>query len=174
MPSLPEGSNIHGPCWSGGLSQNKRHASLHRSSYPGVCLGSFLMPNCGDCGGGTTWNEDVCSIICNSCGTLQDPTQSVLASHLEEHQHNNSARQSNNPLWQASTTLKSVRGSGWYLAGQGKEARDKKNMVREMKEYASSQLTILPTMAVRNARFHQVYLLKTFQSWHIAACGHYL
>lgn len=88
------------------------------------------MTSCVDCGGTTSWDDDVCSVICTSCGTLQDPTQSVLASHLD--QHDNSARQYN-PLWDPATssTLKSLRGrNGWDLAGQGKEARDRKNMVR--------------------------------------------
>lgn len=87
------------------------------------------MTRCGECGGSITWDEDVFSNICVSCGTLQDPSQSVLATHLD--QHDNSARQYN-PLWDAaaSTTLKSFRGrNGWDLAGQGKEARDKKNTV---------------------------------------------
>lgn len=87
------------------------------------------MTRCGDCGGNTTWDEDVCSNICTSCGTLQDPSQSVLASHLD--QHDNSARQYN-PLWDPATssTLKGIRGrNGWDLTGQGKEAKDRRNTV---------------------------------------------
>jgi hypothetical protein len=86
------------------------------------------MTRCGECDGSTSWDDDVCSIICTSCGTLQDPSQSLLASHLD--QHDNSARQYEKPLWTPSTTLKSIRGAGWNLGGQGKEARDSKNTVR--------------------------------------------
>lgn len=85
------------------------------------------MTPCVDCGGAISWEGDVCSLICTSCGTLQDPTQSVLASHLEQQ---DSGRQYN-LLWDpaSSGALKSGR-SGWNLAGQGKEVRDRKNMVR--------------------------------------------
>jgi transcription factor IIIB 90 kDa subunit len=85
------------------------------------------MSSCAECGGNTSWDEHVCSTICTSCGTLQDPSQSLLASHID--QHDNSARQYDDTLWCPSTTLKSIRAAGWNLTGQGKEARDSKNTV---------------------------------------------
>jgi len=82
---------------------------------------------CGQCARQTYWDDEVGSAICTTCGTLVDPSQSVLTSHLD--QHDNSARQYN--IFPSSTTpLKSVHGhQGWNLAGQGKEARDVKNNV---------------------------------------------
>lgn len=117
-----------------GSCQVKALESIHldASFYLSSSLSSCLMQNCGDCGGQISWDEDVCSAICTSCGTLQDPTQSVLVAHLDETLNNNSSRESNNPLWQASTTLKSTRRNGWNLSGQGKEVRDSKNTVRKL------------------------------------------
>ena len=85
------------------------------------------MTACVDCGGEPSWDGDVCLMICTSCGTLQDPTQSVLSSHLEQQ---DSSRQRDS-LWNPSYSapLKSGR-SGWNLAGQAKEVYKQKNMVR--------------------------------------------
>lgn len=81
------------------------------------------MSACLECGEATSWDDELGSSICTACGTLVDPTQSVLT---QGDQHD-SARQFD-PLWLPTTTLKSYRrGSNWDLAGQGKEARDRKN-----------------------------------------------
>ncbi|KAF8894686.1 hypothetical protein BD779DRAFT_1669156 [Infundibulicybe gibba] len=77
-----------------------------------------MAVQCAECGGETTWQDDVGSTICTNCGTLGDPSQSVLDSHSEQ-------IHTVNYLWDpaSTTTLKSFRtGSGWDLAGQGKEA----------------------------------------------------
>ncbi|KAF8061578.1 hypothetical protein FPV67DRAFT_1452501 [Lyophyllum atratum] len=72
---------------------------------------------CKECGGQTVWDDDAGSVICTQCGTLSDPSQSLLTDTAG--------------LWDgtAPTTLKSFRaqGTNWDLAGQGKEARDRKN-----------------------------------------------
>ena len=115
------------------------------------------MAACVDCGGETSWDGDVCSTICTSCGTLQDPTQSVLSSHLEQQ---DSGRQYD-PLWNPSSLgpLKSGR-SGWNLVGQSKEVRKQKNMVRIC---SGRRYTIRysPQLVVRNARIYQQHFLQT-------------
>ncbi|KAF7440377.1 hypothetical protein PC9H_000721 [Pleurotus ostreatus] len=85
-----------------------------------------MSRNCGECGGTTVWDEDASSSICQSCGTLTDPSQSVLSSHIDQPEN---TRQNHflNPN-SAATTLKSFRTrQGWDLAGQGKEARESRN-----------------------------------------------
>ena len=88
-----------------------------------------LMPeSCSQCGASTAWDDDVGSAVCTSCGSLTDPSQSVLISAQYGNQNDTSERS----LWDpsASTTLKSLRaGNNWDLAGQGKESRDRKNAV---------------------------------------------
>lgn len=87
-----------------------------------------MSRNCGECGGTTVWDEDASSSICQSCGTLTDPSQSVLSSHIDQPEN---TRQNHflNPN-SAATTLKSFRTrQGWDLAGQGKEARESRNTV---------------------------------------------
>jgi len=83
--------------------------------------------SCGECGEPIVWHDDVGSAVCTACGTLVNSSCSVLTSHLDT--ADNSDRQYNNHLW--NTTLKSIRRNDrWDLAGQGKEARDRKNNVR--------------------------------------------
>ncbi|KDR81780.1 hypothetical protein GALMADRAFT_59488 [Galerina marginata CBS 339.88] len=87
-----------------------------------------MSVRCTQCGASTTWDDDVGSAVCTSCGSLVDPSQSVLTSSLYGHQNDTSEPS----LWDssASTTLKSFRvGNNWDLAGQGKESRDRKNAV---------------------------------------------
>ncbi|KAG5647164.1 hypothetical protein DXG03_001119 [Asterophora parasitica] len=83
---------------------------------------------CNECGGAIAWDDDAGSSICTQCGTLVDPSQTLLTDHVGV----NSTSQASG-LWNgaASTTLKSFRGQGpnWDLAGQGKEARDRKNAI---------------------------------------------
>ncbi|EGN95447.1 hypothetical protein SERLA73DRAFT_186453 [Serpula lacrymans var. lacrymans S7.3] len=84
------------------------------------------MTSCGECGAACVWDEDVCSAICTQCGTLSDPSQSLLSTHVEY--SDTSAAQYPSSSYSSSTTLKSIRSkNGWNLAGQGKEARDRKN-----------------------------------------------
>ncbi|KAF8162942.1 hypothetical protein B0H34DRAFT_672062 [Crassisporium funariophilum] len=85
-----------------------------------------MSVRCSECGAATTWDDTVGSAVCTTCGSLTDPSQSVLTSSLWGDQNNNT----DDSLWDpaASTTLKSLRtGNNWDLAGQGKESRDRKN-----------------------------------------------
>ncbi|KAG6821070.1 hypothetical protein H0H93_007229 [Arthromyces matolae] len=74
-----------------------------------------MTATCKECGVVTRWDDDAGSAICPSCGTLADPSQTILAdsSHLNVPSH--------------PTILKSFRTQGHNLAGQGKESRDVRN-----------------------------------------------
>ncbi|CAA7265430.1 unnamed protein product [Cyclocybe aegerita] len=90
---------------------------------------------CIHCGAATIWDDSVSSAVCTVCGSLADPTQSVLTSALYAPRDDIETS-----LWDpaAPTTLKSVRsGNNWDLAGQGKESRDRKNAVA-MSEFIKS------------------------------------
>src|ERR1700731_860058 len=82
---------------------------------------------CPECRGESVWVDQVSSRICTQCGTLLDPTQSVLSSHLE--QNENYIRHSQfDPLWSHASLPRSR--NGWRLPGQGKDVRDAAHMVR--------------------------------------------
>ena len=86
----------------------------------------IISMSCSECHSTTVWDDDVGSAVCTNCGSLTDPSQSVLTSA-----HWNATNDSTS-LWDpsASTTLKSLRaGNNWDIAGQGKEPRDRKNTV---------------------------------------------
>lgn len=86
-----------------------------------------MSRRCEECGANTEWDQDIGSAICLQCGTLADPTQSVLASHLE---YNDVSGREYVP-WLNIPGSSTLRGrNGWALAGQGKEARDRQNTVR--------------------------------------------
>ncbi|TDL27586.1 hypothetical protein BD410DRAFT_894660 [Rickenella mellea] len=87
---------------------------------------------CAECGGNFTWEPLVGSGVCLNCGTLQDPSQTVLNSHIDvEDNGKHDPRH-----WVQQTTLKSVR-TGWALAGQGKEASITRNK-NEFHRYISA------------------------------------
>ncbi|EPT06228.1 hypothetical protein FOMPIDRAFT_1109667 [Fomitopsis schrenkii] len=71
---------------------------------------------CAECGGRTEWDENVGSAICIQCGTLADPTQSVLTTHLDFPTNGTSGP------WTTNTTLSLKGRKGWTLAGQSQEA----------------------------------------------------
>ena len=84
---------------------------------------------CAACGEQTVYEEELGSAVCTSCGTLANPAQSVLASHLERvdvsgHDYLHYPATSTS----AGATLKGR--NGWSLAGQDKAARDRRNKVR--------------------------------------------
>ncbi|KAF5386842.1 hypothetical protein D9615_001887 [Tricholomella constricta] len=95
-----------------------------------------MTQQCAECGAHTAWDDDAGSTICTQCGTLSDPSQTLLT----DQSIFNAASQASG-LWDgaAPTTLKSFRGQGpnWDLAGQGKEARDRKNSLA-MAQFISS------------------------------------
>ncbi|KAM5542568.1 hypothetical protein V8D89_003529 [Ganoderma adspersum] len=85
-----------------------------------------MSGRCEECGASTVWDSDVGSAICLECGTLADPTQSVLASHLE----NVDVSGRDFAPWVNVPGGNTLRGrNGWALSGQGKEARDRKNTI---------------------------------------------
>ncbi|KIP04803.1 hypothetical protein PHLGIDRAFT_180745 [Phlebiopsis gigantea 11061_1 CR5-6] len=81
---------------------------------------------CASCGDPTIYEEELGSAVCTSCGTLTNPSQSVLASHLE---HVDTSGYERTPYANPSqgSTLKGR--NGWALAGQDKDARDRRNTV---------------------------------------------
>ena len=86
-----------------------------------------MSDRCPACGEPTIFEPDVGVGVCPVCGTLADPTQHVLASHLEHVDTSGHDYRQYAPATGAGT-LKG-RG-GWALAGQDKEARDRRNTVR--------------------------------------------
>ncbi|KAF8803496.1 hypothetical protein BYT27DRAFT_7195323 [Phlegmacium glaucopus] len=82
-----------------------------------------MSVRCNECGSTTVWDDDVGSAVCTNCGSLTDPSQSVLTSA-----HWNDTIDSFTWDPSASTTLKCLRtGNNWDLPGQGKESRNRKN-----------------------------------------------
>lgn len=85
------------------------------------------MAQCAACGEPTVYEEELGSAVCTACGTLSNPTQSVLASHLE---HQDTSGYQYNTYVNAGAAHDTLKGrSGWALKGQEKEAREKRNMV---------------------------------------------
>ncbi|KAI0648238.1 hypothetical protein C8Q79DRAFT_999652 [Trametes meyenii] len=85
-----------------------------------------MSGRCEECGATTQWDQDLGSAICLQCGTLADPTQSVFTSHFDY--IDTSAREFT--AWSNVPGGSTLRGrNGWALAGQGKEARDRKNTI---------------------------------------------
>ncbi|OBZ75422.1 Transcription initiation factor IIB [Grifola frondosa] len=98
-----------------------------------------MNARCEECGEPTIWDQDLGSAICTQCGTLADPSQSVLTSHLET--TDTSGRDFS--FWSTVQGGSTLRGrNGWALAGQGKEARDRKNTIA-MHEFIRSVATQL-------------------------------
>lgn len=84
-----------------------------------------MSPQCKECGAATQWEAELGSAVCVQCGTLVDPSQNVLSSHLES--TNSTTREIPYLNDVRTATLKGRK--GWALAGQDKEARNRKNMV---------------------------------------------
>ncbi|EIW60749.1 uncharacterized protein TRAVEDRAFT_57891 [Trametes versicolor FP-101664 SS1] len=85
-----------------------------------------MSGRCEECGATTEWDQELGSAICLQCGTLADPTQSVFTSHYDY--IDTSAREYS--VWSNVPGGGTLRGrNGWALAGQGKEARDRKNTI---------------------------------------------
>ncbi|KAH9926127.1 uncharacterized protein B0H18DRAFT_351681 [Fomitopsis serialis] len=75
---------------------------------------------CAECDGPTEWDEGVGSAICTECGTLADPTQSVLTTRYDF-----APNTTNEPWTTLTTTLKSRK--GWALPGQSQDASHTRN-----------------------------------------------
>ncbi|KAI0781321.1 hypothetical protein BD413DRAFT_660284 [Trametes elegans] len=85
-----------------------------------------MSGRCEECGATTEWDTDIGSAICLQCGTLVDPTQSVLTSHLDY--VDTSAREYT--AWSNVPGGSALRGrNGRVLAGQDKEARHRMNTI---------------------------------------------
>jgi transcription factor IIIB 90 kDa subunit len=83
---------------------------------------------CAACGQPTVFEEDLGSAICTSCGTLSNPSQNILDSHLEHIDSSGRDYQPQSIPIAGGSTLKGRDGRS--LAGQDKEARDRRNTVR--------------------------------------------
>ncbi len=84
-----------------------------------------MSDRCAACGEQTVFEADVGCAVCPHCGTLADPDQHILDAHLEH--VDVSGHDYRRPLNAGTSTLKGRR--GWALAGQDKEARDRRNTV---------------------------------------------
>ncbi|GBE82611.1 predicted protein [Sparassis crispa] len=84
-----------------------------------------MSETCEECGESTEWDQELGSAVCTHCGTLADPTQSVLTSHLEP--TDTSGREYSSWNTVQGSTLKGR--NGWALSGQSKEARDRNNTI---------------------------------------------
>ncbi|KAH8102866.1 hypothetical protein BXZ70DRAFT_926915 [Cristinia sonorae] len=95
-----------------------------------------MRETCVDCGELTIWEQDLGSSICTSCGTLSNPSQSVLSSHLEVV---DTSGHDYSQYWSNSLQGRSaVKGkNGWNLPGQDKEASYRKNTA-QMHEFIRS------------------------------------
>lgn len=79
---------------------------------------------CLACGEPTVFEEELGSSICVSCGTLSNPSQTILQTHLEH------IPTDGRDLWRGSTYGTVLKGAnGWGLAGQSKAARNERNKV---------------------------------------------
>lgn len=92
-----------------------------------------MHARCAECGGETTWEQELGSTICTGCGTLSNPSQSILASHLER---DDTSGRDYSVYWNQSQGLGTLKGrNGWSLAGQDRESRQRRNMVRYNSTY---------------------------------------
>ncbi|CAL1703705.1 unnamed protein product [Somion occarium] len=123
-----------------------------------------MSDRCAECGERTTWEQELGSSICTNCGTLSNPSQSILASHLE---HQDTSGYDNSAYWSQSQGLATLKGrSGWALAGQDKESRQRRNMI-SMHEYIRSIASRLSNVGVApraQAVFDQA-MLKGNYNW---------
>lgn len=83
-----------------------------------------MSGKCGECGETTAWDQELASTICTHCGTLGDPNQVLLTSHADFQESS-----TRDTIWNPSSGSTLKGRNGWALAGQGKEARDKKNRI---------------------------------------------
>lgn len=88
-----------------------------------------MSERCVECGEATVWEQELGSAICTTCGTLSNPSQSILASHLE----NPDTSGYDNSLYWNNCRVGTLKGrNGWTLTGQEKQAREERNTVRRV------------------------------------------
>ena len=86
-----------------------------------------MHEKCVECGGDTTWEQKLGSAICTTCGTLSNPSQSILASHIE---HEDTSGRDYSMYWNQPQGLATLKGrNGWTFAGQDRESRHRRNTV---------------------------------------------
>ncbi|KAI0811174.1 hypothetical protein BC629DRAFT_1589911 [Irpex lacteus] len=90
---------------------------------------------CAACGGQTVFEEELGSAICVSCGTLANPSQNILDSHLDRVDSSGRDYYPHGVPVAGGSTLKGRNGRA--LAGQDKEARERRNMIA-MHEFISA------------------------------------
>ena len=110
-----------------------------------------MAGRCRQCSQPTEWAPDVGSDVCTSCGTLADPSQSVLTSHID-FPNDASTRDYPSLPYTRPTALKSLRGTaGWLLAGQGKEATHDRNKVRSPSALSEFLILYLAQIALHES-----------------------
>jgi predicted RNA-binding Zn-ribbon protein involved in translation (DUF1610 family) len=99
----------------------------HGHTWPVEPQSGFMDDVCTACGGRTEFDSHAVSAICTDCGTLVDSSQAVLT-HDVSYAANVELFERSLPV---NPTLKSFRSGSknWDLAGQGKETRDRRNLV---------------------------------------------
>ena len=116
---------------------------------PSPC--TTMAGRCRQCSQPTEWAPDVGSDVCTSCGTLADPSQSVLTSHID-FPNDASTRDYPSLPYTRPTALKSLRGTaGWLLAGQGKEATHDRNKVRSPPAFPEFLILYLAQIALHES-----------------------
>lgn len=112
--------------------QSFRHCPLN-SLQPSDSLSSssslsMRSDKCGDCGHDLVWDSDAGSAVCPDCGTLQDPSQTLLDAHIDTV---DKAQDSLGLSYTLPTRhLRPFRNShGWDLAGQGNLAAAERSKV---------------------------------------------
>jgi len=89
-----------------------------------------MQEKCVECGELSIWEQELGSAICTRCGTLSNPSQSVLASHLE---HVDTSGHDYSQYWNHTLAKgrSAIKGrNGWNLPGQDKEATHRRNTVQ--------------------------------------------
>lgn len=89
----------------------------------------YMSGDCLECGQDTQWDGELGSSVCTACGTLSNPTQTTLTSHVDSYETSSGHEVSF--TWNlGNPTLKSIRNKdGRALSGQGKDVRHRQNMV---------------------------------------------
>ncbi|KAA1471296.1 hypothetical protein DENSPDRAFT_837257 [Dentipellis sp. KUC8613] len=127
-----------------------------------------MAGRCHQCAQPTEWSPDVGSAVCTSCGTLADPSQSVLTS-AADFADNTYVRDFLD--YTRPSTLKSIRSaSGWDLAGQGKEARYERNKLTMHESIRSLAARLAhPGLAPRAQALFDLTMLRASLRWGRAA-----
>ncbi|KAK7689143.1 hypothetical protein QCA50_007834 [Cerrena zonata] len=123
-----------------------------------------MHERCAECGGETTWEQELGSAICTTCGTLSNPSQSILASHFERE---DTSGRDYSAYWNRSQGLGTLKGrNGWSLAGQDRESRQRRNMItmHEFIRSIASQLSNVGVASRAQAIFDQA-MFKGNYNW---------